>query len=92
MIIKLEIAISLRITSINVHSDSQLIVNQIIGSHKILKPIFIQYHKYIISLSIKIHEVAIYNFPKSKNVMANALAKFVKELTCLTVESIFIIV
>lgn len=44
------------------------------------------------SLLVEIPEVIIYKFPKSENVMANALTKLTKELTCTTDECLYIMV
>ena len=83
-------AISLGISSLNVYGDSQLVINQITGSYKILKPRLHQYHKHVMSLLREIPEVTIFRLPRIENAMADVLARLAKELACPDDESISI--
>lgn len=76
------------IQEIKVYRDSQLIINQVGGVYKTLKPKLSDYHDYVMSLLERIPVVTLLKIPCGENVMADALAKLAKELACSEEDSI----
>lgn len=50
LIVRLEMFISLSISNLDINSDSQLLINQIVKSYKILELMLMKYYKYIMAL------------------------------------------
>ena len=80
LIAGLELCIQLGIQSVRVMGDSQLIINQVAGSFKILKPSLIPYHQRVMALLEQIPDVILSRVPRSDNGRADALAKLAKEM------------
>jgi ribonuclease HI len=53
LIAGLELSLELEIKAVRIFGDSQLIINQIIGEYKVLKPLLIQYHQKAMELMKK---------------------------------------
>jgi ribonuclease HI len=80
LIAGLELSLELEIKVVRIFGDSQLIINQIIGEYKVLKPELIQYHQKAMELMKKIMYVSIEKVMRAINGEADALAKLTKEL------------
>jgi Reverse transcriptase-like len=78
--------------AVRIFGDSQLIINQIMGEYKVLKPELIQYHQKAMELMKKIPYVSIEKVTRAVNGEADALAKLAKELGEPTEPEIHIIV
>ncbi|XP_020599644.1 uncharacterized protein LOC110039042 [Phalaenopsis equestris] len=92
LIAGLELTILMGITDVNIYGDSQLIIQQITGQYKILKPRLEEYYKYAIKLLEQIPNVTLYRIPRGDNSHADTLAKLAKELACSLPDSINIVV
>jgi ribonuclease HI len=80
LIAGLELSLGLGIKSVRIFGDSQLIINQITGEYKVLKPELIQYHQKAMELMKKISYVSIEKVTRAVNGEVDALAKLAKEL------------
>jgi ribonuclease HI len=80
LIAGLELSLELEIKAVRIFGDSQLIINQITGEYKVLKPEVIQYHPKTMELIKKISYVSIEKVTRAVNGEADALAKLAKEL------------
>jgi ribonuclease HI len=80
LIAGLELSLELEITAVRIFGDSQLIINQITGEYKVLKPELVQYHQKAMELMKKILYVSIEKVTRAVNGEADALAKLAKEL------------
>jgi ribonuclease HI len=80
LIAGLELSLELEIKVVRIFGDSQLIINQITGEYKVLKPELIQYHQKAMELMKKILYVSIEKVTRVVNDEADALAKLAKEL------------
>jgi ribonuclease HI len=78
LIAGLELSLELWIKAVRIFGDSQLIINQIIGEYKVLKPELIQYHQKAMELMKKISYVSIEKVTRAVNDEADALAKLAK--------------
>jgi ribonuclease HI len=92
LIVGLELSLELEIKAVRIFGDSQLIINQIMGEYKVLKPELIQYHQKAMELMKKIPYVSIEKVTRAVNGEADALAKLAKELGEPTEPEIHIIV
>jgi ribonuclease HI len=92
LIVGLELSLELEIKIVRIFGDSQLIINQIIGEHKVLKSKLIQYHQKAMELMKEISYVSIQKDMRAVNGEADALAKLAKELGEPTEPEIHIIV
>jgi ribonuclease HI len=92
LIAGLELSLELEVKVVRIFGDSQLIINQIIGEYKVLKPELIQYHQKAMKLMKKIPFVSIEKVTSVVNGEADALAKLAKELGELTELEFHIIV
>ncbi|NAU72104.1 reverse transcriptase-like protein, partial [Klebsiella pneumoniae] len=68
------------IREIKVFGDSQLVINQIAGTYKVLKPRLLEYYQYAMKLLQRIPVVTLTRIPRGLNATADALAKLAKEL------------
>jgi ribonuclease HI len=80
LIAGLELSLELEIKVVRIFGDSQLIINQITGEYKVLKPKLIQYHQKAMELMKKILYMSIEKVTRVVNDEADALAKLAKEL------------
>jgi ribonuclease HI len=80
LITDLELSLELEIKVVRIFGDSQLIINQITGEYKVLKPKLIQYHQRAMQLMKRIPYVSIENVTMAVNDEADALAKLIKDL------------
>ncbi|XP_020675309.2 uncharacterized protein LOC110094419, partial [Dendrobium catenatum] len=80
LIVGLELDIQMSIVRVKIFGDSQLIINQVAGIFKVLKPELLPYHDRAMELLCLIPEVTLVRVPRSENGRADALAKLAKEL------------
>ncbi|KAI0494874.1 hypothetical protein KFK09_025020 [Dendrobium nobile] len=80
LIVGLELAVQMSIVRVKIFGDSQLIINQVAGIFKVLKPELLPYHDRAMELLCLIPEVTLVRVPRSENGRADALAKLAKEL------------
>ncbi|XP_020688552.2 uncharacterized protein LOC110103982 [Dendrobium catenatum] len=92
LILRLELDIQMSLTRVKIFGDAQLIINQVAGVYKVLKPELIPYHNKVMELLSLISEVTLAKVPRSKNRKAYALAKLAKELADPTRNPVSIIV
>ncbi|XP_020596670.1 uncharacterized protein LOC110036537 [Phalaenopsis equestris] len=78
LILGLELAIQMGITRIKIYGDSQLIISQILGTYRVLKPELLAYHERAMTMLKLIRKVTLIRIPRS---LTDALAKLVKELS-----------
>lgn len=79
-IVGLELALKAGIQKIRVYGDSQLILNQVVGEYKVLKPELVKYHQKAVELMKEIPEVTYEKISRAANGKADALARVAKEL------------
>ncbi|PKU67025.1 RNA-directed DNA polymerase [Dendrobium catenatum] len=79
-IVGFELAIQMSIVRVKIIGDSQLIINQVAGIFKVLKPEILPYHYRAMELLCLIPEVTLVRVPRSENGRAYALAKLANEL------------
>ena len=80
LIAGLEMAIHMGIRRLKVYGDSQLILSQVAGEFKVLKPELIRYHERTMELIDQIPEVILEKATRAENGRADALARVAKEL------------
>ncbi|KAI0502580.1 hypothetical protein KFK09_017534 [Dendrobium nobile] len=78
LILGLELAIQMSLTRVKIFGDSQLIINQVAGVYKVIKPELIPYHNKAMELLSLIPEATLAKVPRSENGKADALAKLAK--------------
>ncbi|XP_028548815.1 uncharacterized protein LOC114579170 [Dendrobium catenatum] len=88
LITGLELVILMEIKVIKIFGDSQLVINQVIGTYKVLNPNLLKYHQYTLHLLEQIPTVTLYTVPRGSNSAADALAKLAKEFACPEEDSI----
>ncbi|PKU81468.1 RNA-directed DNA polymerase [Dendrobium catenatum] len=88
LITGLELVILMEIKEIKIFGDSQLVINQIAGTYKVLNHKLLKYHQYTCHLLEQIPIVTMYRIPRGSNSSADALAKLAKEFACLEEDSI----
>ncbi|XP_075097800.1 uncharacterized protein LOC142175128 [Nicotiana tabacum] len=81
LILRLEIAVEIKRLQLQVFGDSQLVINQILGSYKFKKPELRPYHDYAKTLMGCIGDVTIQHVPRRENKKANVLASLASSLT-----------
>ena len=70
----------MRIQSLHIYGDSQLIINQVEESFKTYKQELLQYHQRVMKLMKQIPDVKLERVSRSVNGKANSLTKLAKEL------------
>ena len=80
LIAGLELALSLEIKKLHVYGDSQLIISQVMGEYRVLKPELIKYHERALELMKGIPEIIYEKVSRATNGKADALARVAKEL------------
>ncbi|XP_078153726.1 uncharacterized protein LOC144548890, partial [Carex rostrata] len=80
LIAELEIAVGTKIKKLKIFGDSQLIINQVLGDYKVLKPELMKYHNRVIELMQEIPDITYGKITRASNGKADALARIAKEL------------
>src|SRR6516162_2070901 len=73
LIIGLQMAIDLKIPTLEVYGDSQLIINQLSGIYDVKKEDLMPYHKYAHQLMEEFESIALEHVPQKENCQADAL-------------------
>ncbi|XP_070036923.1 uncharacterized protein [Nicotiana tomentosiformis] len=81
LILGLEMVVDMKQLQFQVFGDSQLVVNQLLGSYEVKKPELHLYHNYAKKLMGWIGDVIIQHFPRKENKKADALAALASSLT-----------
>ena len=80
LIFGLLLALSMEVCSLWVHGDSQLIVRQVNGVYEVRKPELMSYCEAAQKLMIEFKHIEILHVPRSRNALADALAKLAAAL------------
>ncbi|XP_070047497.1 uncharacterized protein [Nicotiana tomentosiformis] len=81
LILGLEMAVEMKRLQLQVFGDSQLVVNQLLGSYEVKKPELCPYHDYAKILMGWLGDVTIQHVPRKENKKADALATLASSLT-----------
>jgi len=72
LILGLQMTIEIGMKDLDVHDDSQLVINQLLEECGVKKDDFILYHKYALRLPDRLETVKLEHVPRSANKMANS--------------------
>ncbi|XP_070041178.1 uncharacterized protein [Nicotiana tomentosiformis] len=81
LILALEIAVEMKRFQLQVFGDSQLVINQLLGSYEVKKPELRPYHDYAKKLMGWLGDVTIKHVPRKENKKDDALAALASSLT-----------
>ncbi|XP_070055088.1 uncharacterized protein [Nicotiana tomentosiformis] len=81
LILGLEMAVEIKRLQLQVFGDSQLVINQLLGSYDVKKPLLRPYHDYAKKLMGWVGDVTIQHVPRKENKKADALAALTSSLT-----------
>lgn len=74
LIAGLQLALKLKVQKLKVYSDSQLVVNKILGSYSVNEPVLQRYLDTVLQLSSSFIELLLDRIPRSLNKRADALS------------------
>ncbi|KAK4727398.1 hypothetical protein R3W88_032315 [Solanum pinnatisectum] len=74
LIVGLKMASDMKIPQLDVYGDSQLIINQLLGSYEVKKEDLLSYHQYVTFLLKRFDQMFLNHVPREENRMADALA------------------
>ncbi|XP_075103638.1 uncharacterized protein LOC142178212 [Nicotiana tabacum] len=77
----LKMDVEMKQLQLQVFGDSQLVINQLLGSYKVKKPELRSYHDYTKTLMGWVGDVTIQHVPRKENKKANTLASLTSSLT-----------
>ncbi|XP_075082052.1 uncharacterized protein LOC142166586 [Nicotiana tabacum] len=80
LILGLEMAVEMKWLQLQVFGDSQLVINQLLGSYEVKKPELRSYHDYAKTLMGWVSNVTIQHVPRKENKKADALAALTSSL------------
>ncbi|XP_070008232.1 uncharacterized protein [Nicotiana sylvestris] len=80
LVLGLEMAVDMKQLQLQVFSDSQLVVNQLLGSYEVKKPELRPYHDYAKKLMGWLSDVTIQYVPRKENKKVDALAALASSL------------
>jgi hypothetical protein len=80
LIFGLLLSLSMEVSSLRVHGDSQLVVRQINKIYEVRKPELVPYFKVARKLMEKFKHIEVLHVPRSRNAPADALAKLAAAL------------
>ncbi|XP_060190497.1 uncharacterized protein LOC132619680 [Lycium barbarum] len=81
LILGLEMAVDMKQLQLQVFGDSQLVINQLLGSYEVNKPELLPYHGYAQKLIGWLGDVTLQHVPRRENKKADALAALASALT-----------
>ncbi|XP_060182048.1 uncharacterized protein LOC132611671 [Lycium barbarum] len=81
LILGLEMAVDMKQLQLQVFGDSQLVINQLLGSYEVKKPELLPYHGYAQKLIGWLGDVTLQHVPRRENKKADALAALASALT-----------
>ncbi|GKV48676.1 hypothetical protein SLEP1_g55478 [Rubroshorea leprosula] len=85
----LQLALELKISAIQVYSDSQLVVNQIKSICEVVDPMMVKYVTLVVELKCKFQKFCLSKIPRTKNEQADSLSKFASD-SSLSSRSVFV--
>ncbi|XP_049356393.1 uncharacterized protein LOC125821006 [Solanum verrucosum] len=81
LILGLEMAVDMKQLQLQVFGDSELVINQLLGSYEVKKPELRLYHDYAQQLIRWLGDVTLQHVPRKENKKADALAALASTLT-----------
>ncbi|GKV34073.1 hypothetical protein SLEP1_g42495 [Rubroshorea leprosula] len=79
LLLGLQLALELKISAIQVYSDSQLVVNQINSIYEVVDPVMIKYVALVAELKCKFQRLCLSKIPRAENEQADSLSKFASD-------------
>ncbi|GKV48237.1 hypothetical protein SLEP1_g55063 [Rubroshorea leprosula] len=89
LLLGLQLALELKITAIQVYSDSQLVVNQINSICEVVDPVMVKYVALVAELKCKFQKFYLSKIPRVENEQADSLSKFPSD-SSLSSRSVFV--
>ncbi|GKV25716.1 hypothetical protein SLEP1_g35111 [Rubroshorea leprosula] len=89
LLLGLQLALELKINTIQVYSDSQLVVNQINSICKVVDPVMVKYVALVAELKCKFQKFYLSKIPRTENEQADSLSKFAFD-SSLSSRSVFV--
>ncbi|XP_070042509.1 uncharacterized protein [Nicotiana tomentosiformis] len=81
LILGLEMTVEMKQLQLQVFGDSQMVINQLLGSYKVKKPKLRPYHDYAKTLMGWVGDVTIQHVPRKENKKVDTLASLASSLT-----------
>ncbi|GKV49888.1 hypothetical protein SLEP1_g56612 [Rubroshorea leprosula] len=79
LLLGLQLALELKISAIQVYSDSQLVVNQINSICEVVDPVMVKYVALVAELKCKFQKFCLSKIPRAENEQADLLSKFASD-------------
>ncbi|GKU94112.1 hypothetical protein SLEP1_g7642 [Rubroshorea leprosula] len=89
LLLGLQLALELKISAIQVYSDSQLVVNQINSVCEVIDPVMVKYVALVAELKCKFQKFCLSKIPRAENEQADSLSKFASD-NSLSSRSVFV--
>ncbi|GKU90960.1 hypothetical protein SLEP1_g4897 [Rubroshorea leprosula] len=89
LILGLQLALELKISAIQVYSDSQLVVNQINSICEVVDPVMVKYVALVAELKCKFQKFCLRKIPRTENEQVDSLFKFASD-SSLSSRSVFV--
>ncbi|GKU87836.1 hypothetical protein SLEP1_g2170 [Rubroshorea leprosula] len=89
LLLGLQLALELKISAIQVYSDSQLVVNQINSICEVVDPIMVKYIALVAELKCRFQKFCLSKIPRAENEQADSLSKFASD-SSLSSRSVFV--
>ncbi|GKV50632.1 hypothetical protein SLEP1_g57332 [Rubroshorea leprosula] len=79
LLLGLQLALELKLSTIQVYSDSQLVVNQINSICEVVDPVMAKYVALVAELKCKFQKFCLSKIPRTENEQADSLSKFASD-------------
>ncbi|GKV15178.1 hypothetical protein SLEP1_g25980 [Rubroshorea leprosula] len=79
LLLGLQLALELKLSAIQVYSDSQLVVNQINSICEVIDPVMVKYVALVAELKCKFQKLCLSKIPRTENEQADSLSKFASD-------------
>ncbi|GKU96129.1 hypothetical protein SLEP1_g9399 [Rubroshorea leprosula] len=79
LLLGLQLALELKLSAIQVYSDSQLVVNQINSICEVVDPVMVKYVALVAKLKCKFQKFCLNKIPRTENEQADSLSKFASD-------------
>ncbi|GKV41128.1 hypothetical protein SLEP1_g48700 [Rubroshorea leprosula] len=79
LLLGLQLALELKLSAIQVYSDSQLVVNQINSICEVVDPVMVKYVALVAKLKCKFQKLCLSKIPRTENEQADSLSKFASD-------------
>ncbi|GKV19688.1 hypothetical protein SLEP1_g29914 [Rubroshorea leprosula] len=79
LLLGLQLALELKLSAIQVYSDSQLVVNQINSICEVVDPVMVKYVALVTELKCRFQKFCLSKIPRTKNELADSLSKFASD-------------